>query len=546
MLSRGFRKEESLARYWAKQAIELCYDIDDESLIERSLPIEQAISQLERDRRIIFIGNSKSGKSSLLAAVAQYPAIRNTRMEHEYLCWRYRSTDGDATCSAFIPRENLEGLELTDTACCAVPENRDIIVSLMQASDVIIGVMDARAAEESAVWELLNTLPQNRRHAALITVTHTDKLGAEEALQLKEKLRTISRKKLNTSPSIHFICPTTLKGVDSFIQRIQEALEEPHGLKGDIRQIIDSAGDLLNKQFAILRTREAISDNNNNFLKQINNEIDLALADQMEDCGIYANAYAEAAVHAIPQTLSAKKKAFGWWLSPVTLMRMELFGAGAELHFYRSYCDHILKKLEEDDHSFVALCQEHWNLKGPIIKKEIECDIGAFPNDALNQDLEGIRNRFVCSIHRHFEQEKILHQMNDIFLNSAQWMKYFILGICLCLTVAGILGYFNLTFPACWLMLCCIPLWLLGTLYHRFVASHTNQQIIKMAEQLRTSMQTDLVSDIHQLFISRMAAYRKLYTEPQNKVARNKALLAPIKQEVLNATRQLSSVMHRR
>ena len=129
MLQRGFRKEESLARHWAGQVIELCLDIDDESLAEHTKPIEEAIKVLDRDRRVVFIGDSKSGKSSLLAGVVQYPAIAKAEMTDDYRCWRYRNNDGDATCSTFIPLENLEGLELTDTTGAENEAARDTLLA---------------------------------------------------------------------------------------------------------------------------------------------------------------------------------------------------------------------------------------------------------------------------------------------------------------------------------------------------------------------------------------------------------------------------------
>ena len=269
MLQRGYRKEESLARHWAGQVIELCEEIDDDTLTEFIEPIQQAIKALDHDRRVLFIGDSKSGKSSLLAGIAQYPAIAKAEMTEVYRCWRYRNNDGDATCSIFIPLENLEGLELTDTAAAEDAANQETIKALRKAADAVVAVLDASRIEGSAIWDLLATLSQERRNATLLAVTHTDKLGAEEALKLKDKLRDYCRKRISSTPAIYFISPTTMKGMDGFTQRVQEALNAPHGLRADIRKVITLSGDLLNKQYHILRARESVSQNDYGFLNSI-------------------------------------------------------------------------------------------------------------------------------------------------------------------------------------------------------------------------------------------------------------------------------------
>lgn len=545
MLQRGYRKEESLARHWAGQVIELCAEIDDETLTEHIEPIQQALKALDHDRRVLFIGDSKSGKSSLLAGVAQYPAIAKSEVTETYRCWRYRNNDGDATCSTFIPLENLEGLELTDTAAAEAEANRETIKALMKAADVVVAVIDASRIEASSVWDLLLTLNQEQRNGALIAVTHTDKLAAEDALKLKDSLRDFCRKKLSSTPAIYFISPTTMKGMEGFTQRVQEALNAQHGLRADIRKVITLSSDLLNKQYHILRAREAVSQNDYGFLNSIDKEIDNFLTHQMTGIKNYTDAYSDAAMQALPATLAKLKQTFGYWLSPVTLVRLNLFGAGTETYYYNMICREILSRQEVSDANFVLSCSGHWNHVRPRMKKAMECEIGNFPETELNKELAELRARLGRDLYKPFNQEKLRRRISVLFNTCARQMQAFVLLICLFLIAAGIFGVLSMNTCAVWMVIGAGIAWGIGSLVHLITSVTIRKEIVQLGNALQESMLANMGEDVKTLLISRVSAYRKLYTEPRRKVARNESMLKPLQQRHLNITRQISGILPR-
>ena len=65
MLKRCYSTQESLARYWALQAVELCEDIEDDSLAEPSSLVLAGIEAMHHDRRVVVIGAEDCGKSEL-------------------------------------------------------------------------------------------------------------------------------------------------------------------------------------------------------------------------------------------------------------------------------------------------------------------------------------------------------------------------------------------------------------------------------------------------------------------------------------------------
>ena len=173
MLKRSYRTQESLVRYWAQQAVELCEAIDDPSLAEPAQPVMQVMQGLNKPRRIVLVGGARSGKSALLSHMIGSAVPAAVAPEGPYLRWRFRCDDGDAAHSRFLPLENLEGLEVVDTQDCARPEVRDVLTEYLPGTDVVIPVVDARAPQESPVWELLAAVPEEGIAACMVALTYT-------------------------------------------------------------------------------------------------------------------------------------------------------------------------------------------------------------------------------------------------------------------------------------------------------------------------------------------------------------------------------------
>ena len=90
MLKRSYRTQESLVRYWAQQAVELCDSIDDSTLAEPIEPVVQAVEGLRRPRRVVFIGGARCGKSSLLGHVMGSSVPAGVAMADTHIRWRFR------------------------------------------------------------------------------------------------------------------------------------------------------------------------------------------------------------------------------------------------------------------------------------------------------------------------------------------------------------------------------------------------------------------------------------------------------------------------
>ena len=417
-LRRVYSTQEGLVRYWSDQALGLCNDIEDEELAEYAEAVLAAQSLLRRDRRIIAIGGAGCGKSALLAGLAEAPVIALRAREEPYVCWRYMCRDGDATCSRFLPKPSLSGLELVDTADCG-GESREICEALLQGADVVIAVVDGRSPESSPVWDLLATLPEEALNATLLAVTHTDTLGAEQALRLKDKLRALTRERLGYLLPPYYVCPADARGLETFRSRVQEALQAPHGVRSAIRALAETASTLMDKQGRILRARYMVSRTNNSFIAGIDQEIDNIQAYQMRGLEKLYSYMQDELERAVPPLLRRVRRYFGPGLSPSTLLRLELLGADTDRALYCQMESRVQSLQAETDEKFASLCVQHWNDVRGRMKKALECEIGDFPADTLNEDLDDLRKRLGSELYDLVAGSGLRHKLYELFMAQA-------------------------------------------------------------------------------------------------------------------------------
>lgn len=543
MLNRSYRTQEALTCYWARQAIELCGDIDDASLQEHIAPVQEALAAVQRPRRVVFVGGKGSGKTGLLAAVASCPVMAKAPWEGAYVCWRYRCDDGDATGSRFIPEPSLEGLELVDTAPCE--RAGETIQPLLPGADVVVAVVDARAPQDSPVWPLLAALPENAVGAVLLALTFTDMLSAEAVVQLGKTMRGLCRERLQAMPAICNVSPANAKAVETFTARVQDALASPGGIRAALRRVQETVENLIYKQGSVLKKREDVTRMDSGFLAAIEQEIENFLTRQKQGSKAHGDHFTDAVRRVRPRLLRRFSRAFGWFLSPVTLLRLELFGAGVEKAYCSLVQQDVCRLQEENDRNFILSCAAHWKSVRPRMKQTLECEIGEFPEEELAAELAQLRTRLAHDLSGPFLHFRVRPQLSGAFREPAGWMRAVIVACCLVLTVAGLCGYLGQNAVACDLVAAAALMWAAGSVAHLVTASRLRRAVTGLSEDLYPVMHEALAPVVDGLIVSRVAAYRRLYTAPRRKVAEHESSLEPLRRRHSEIHRMIRSVSPR-
>lgn len=530
-------------RYWAQQAVELSADIEDESLSSSEDAVLDAIDLMAHDRRVVLIGAARSGKSLLLGGMTGCPVLSKVKPQHHFLRWRYMSDDtGSSDFCRFLPEPNLFGMELVNTRGCEDPAVVAAVAPLLPGADAVIAVVDARSLQESPVWEMLAPLQEEGGPACLVALTHVDMLDAAHTVTLSENVRELCRERVGRALPVYQVNPTNPALADTFGDKVIEAMESSGGgLRAAIRTVMKCGSDLLYKQGSILKARDAVARTDSGFLQGVEQEIDNFLARQMQGVRNCVLNYAASAQRTMPRLLLHLRRSLGWFLSPVVLIRLENYATAAENLYYRLVLDDITILQEELDKQFVHSCNGHWRSVRPRMKQTLQCEIGEFPVAELENELEQLRKRLQSSLYEPFRFLKIRSYFASLFKSQVDWMRFFTTCMCLCLTIAGLLGFVELHRLAFIFLGIAGFFWLFGSLIHVLVVRKICQLVRRQAEPLHeglTGYMTDLVQD---MIVSRVSAYRRLYTGPRKRVADYETSLAPLQQRQSEIFRQLRS-----
>lgn len=533
-------------RYWAQQAVVLCDDIDDESLEEAKTAVGLAVERMGKDRRIVLIGATGSGKSALLAGMVGCPVLGQVAPSHHFLRWRYLNNDGDSEFCRFMAEPALCGMELVNTRGCEQPAVAEAVAPLLPAADVVIAVVDAREIQASPVWELMAPLPEEGGPACLVVLTHVDKLDAEHTVTLSEVIRSLCRERLGRALPVYQINPTNAALAAEFGNKVMETMESSSGgLRAAIRETMKCGSDLLYKQGSVLKARDAVARTDSGFLQGIEQEIDNFQSRQMQGVRNCVLNYAAAAQRSMPRLIQHLRRSLGCFLSPVVLVRLESYGPAAENLYYRLILDDVASLQEELDKQFVVSCGGHWRSVRPRMKQTLQCEIGDFPASSLEAELEQLRTRLRGFLYEPFRYLKIRPAFASLFKRQVDWMRMMVVIFCLSLILAGILGFLAFEDMAFFLLGVAAFFWILGSLIHFLVVRKICALIRTHAEPLYESLTKHLTDMVQDMIVSRVSAYRRLYTEPRQRVAAYETTLAPLQQRQSEIFRQLRSAAPR-
>lgn len=546
MLKRSFSTQESLARYWAMQAVELCQEIKDESLDEPREETLNAIEAMGHDRRVVLIGTADCGKNELLAGMVGCPVLARVEPQNHFLRWRSLNTDDDAADCRFLPEANLCGMELVNTRDCCLAEVADAVAPLLPGADAVVAVVDARCPGASPVWNLLAPLPEEGGPACVVVLTQVEKLDATHTVTLSETVRNICRQQLGRVLPVYQVNAANPTLADEFGTRVMEAMESSSGgLRAAIREVMRRGSDLLYKQGSVLKARDAVARTNSGFLQGVEQEIDNFLARQMQGVRNCVLNYAAAVQRCMPRLLQHMRRHLGWFISPVVLIRLESYGPACENLYYRLVLDDVAQQQEELDKQFVVSCTGHWRSVRPRVKQALHCEIGDFPVESLESELSQLRQRLQSSLYEPFRELRLRSSYASLFKRQVDWMRFMISCFCVAITVAGVLGFLAQESFAFIFLGIAAFIWLLGSVFHVLVVRRICSIVRTSAEPLREHMLEHLEDQVKDMIVSRVSAYRRLYTEPRREVAENEAKLVPLQQRQSEIFRQLRSSVPR-
>lgn len=547
MIRRNFRRTENIVRYWAARALELCRKIDHDEPSEAEPGVVGALVLLDAPQRIVVIGESGCGKSSLIAGLLGFPCVAAHRSEEPFIRWRFECSDGDASSSRFLPTRQLERLEIVDTAGSERNQTAEALAPLLASANIVIAVFGGDNPWSPSTWALLSSLPEGSRAVRIVALTHCDRRPPEDVMGIKAQLRALSAKHLGIELPLYQVSPgghVQGSGLDVFSARVQDALDSPELLRADIRALYAATVRLMDEQASILRRRDQMLRTDSGFLTNIDREIDGFQRRQAESIPAQVQALGHIAHALVPKLAELVLANMGPVVTPGRVLHMERMGEWVDEHYYELVRTEVEKRQEAQDRTFLFACRENWDQVRPRMKQKLESDIGDFPEKTLGADLLVLRKELGRLVYKPLNKMGIKNFIAGLGREQTVWMERIIYLVLFFVIIAGVIGTLGHNFMGLVSIGTAAAIWLIGCVILQWEKSRLRQRISEFAAPLQLLVVGYLEEPMRQLLISRVSAYRKLYTKPRLKVARNTEQLAPLLKEHGEIYRALRSLGH--
>ncbi len=544
MIKRGYTAGQGLVRYWAHHVLDFWQSVEAARFTDQARELVRALEALQPERRVMVIGAPRSGKSSVAAGLLGSELPLRAPVTGACVRWRFRCSDGDLSDSRFLPKDELEGLEVVDTADCADAVCAERIESLFPRTDVLIATLDCRTMESSPCWEMLQKA-EGKVGAVILAITFTDLAEKEELLRIKGSIRLLCRDRLKMRPVALLVSPNEAESREAFAESVQEALDGPDGVRKVIRAAGQAAATLNKSICDVLDNRARVMSSNVDFLNGIETEISNFRSHQMAALKTWVENFVSTFESGRPRLLRRLRFSFGFFYSPVTLLRLDCFARATELAAYRSLVSELWQNLEEADARFVASCEAHWRSVRPRMLAGIDYELGDFPEKDLSTELLRVRSNLVRSLYRPFSDYRLQQKLRVHFKSCAAWMMNALRLICLAVLVAGLFGYFGQTAVATACLCFAALVWGAATLGHWLALRRICRDVTKDLEAFSPVFASAITGAIEEFLLSRVAAYRQLYNSPRMRIAHYEKTLAPLRARYPFLRDQLSAAFHR-
>lgn len=547
MIRRNFRRTENIVRYWAARALVLCRKIDHDEPSEAEPGVLDALALLDAPRRIMVIGESGCGKSSLIAGLLGFACVAAHKFDGPYIRWRLECDDGNASSSRFLPTRQLERLEIVDTAGSENALTTEALPPLLSSADIVIAVFGGDNPWSPSTWELLSVLPEDSRAVRIVALTHCDRRPPEDVMGIKAQLRELSAKHLGIELPLYQVSPgghVQGSGLDVFSTRIQDTLDSPELLRADIRALYTATVKLMDEQASILRRRDQMLRTDSGFLTSIDREIDGFQHRQAESIPAQVQALGHIAHALVPQLAELVLANMGAVVTPGRVLHMERMGEWVDEHYYELVRAEVEKRQEAQDRTFLFACRENWDQVRPRMKQKLGSDIGDFPEKTLGADLLILRKELGRLIYKPLNKMGIKNFIAGLGKEQAAWMERIIYLVLIFVIIGGVIGTLGHNYMGLISLGAAVAIWLTGCGILQWEKSRLRRRIAEFAAPLQLLVVGYLEEPLRQLLVSRVSAYRKLYTKPRLKVARNAEQLAPLLKEHGEIYRALRSLGH--
>ncbi|MEG0143495.1 MAG: hypothetical protein RSA21_05350 [Akkermansia sp.] len=499
---------------------------------------------------IAVIGDTGSGKSTILSHLAMEPCLAmisqnedasvDKKGERVAQKWVYSPPEIPLHNAPFslryFPSDVLQEVELMDTRGIDLPEVCIALPKILENVDVIVLSVLATNPDSTTCWDFIASLSPDFFGRMVIALTHTEAVSYDELQVIKDHVRGICADKLNI---VLPLFPTTAvsqgrlssPGVEAMARRIDGMLETMRPSAWHTDAVISATDVLLSEQAKVLRNQDRLTRLDAGFLAGIEYEINEMRYKMELSIPARLNAICQFVQECLPRLARKTARQLGYALSINRMHRFRHLSSIIDEWFYEMIRQGVEERIEFHNRAFLASCEDHWNGVRPRVKDQLDCEIGAFPQEDIRHQLDAYRMRLGHAVYAPINDLGLKACLTKLYVSQERWMRRQLIVILLLIIAAGVLGSLGEFVAGFVLLGCAVSLYLLSSVALIFIRMRLTTQIEDAAREMPQAVHDGLQIPLYEATVSGIVDYRKLYRTLRGLVAIGADQIEPLMKE---------------
>jgi GTPase SAR1 family protein len=502
----------------------------------------------------VVCGEVNAGKSTLVNGLfgkelCKVNVLPETEKVHWYR-WGKEAKTVNTTPTLeerYRPIDFLQDFNIVDTpgTNSVVPGHQPITERFLPVADLLLFVFPVSNPWGAATWQFIARLPQEQLQNVAFVLQQADLRSKEDLAVILEHMRTLAEQKTGARPEVFPVSgkmameakkaqpfsanlwrKSGYPALEAFIsKRVAENPERRRVLQ-DVR---DSTQVALRRIEGKIETRTATLDNDQRFLRELENEVDGRREGQAKILSERLTGLGEVFLRQGTQAVDILASRMSISQSFISLFQQETLPTQIEKGLTEAVKEAVEETASQDGHELVKNCRTHWETVEPRIKENLQVRAPDF--DKETESLAGTSERFVRRLGRSAKQAvahlKLRGTLDMQMENRRAVLRRYMVAVLCALISAGVLGGLNLH-PWPWIAVT-IALLLLGAaaVYATKSRNALCQDFTERIEDLRQPFADSLADDYKDGVREFYVEYGGLFEIVRRRIADQKLLLKP-------------------
>lgn len=556
-----FRRGNSFISHQVRNLAECALDFSRKVRGAEEFPSESLVRHALDDSlrlpSIAVIGRTKSGKSTVLASLANEPAFAAGNFSTPAHRWVYDAScaggkkDESVVSTGFFPCELLLDVELIDTAGLEDPGVMRELPRLLSGVDLVVLALPANEWERSDCWDWLASLSPQILQRMLIALTYADAMGYEDLQMVKDGVRNASSQMLGQELPLFPVTQALpggrpSPGIDALARRLDGMISAARPQAAVSEAVMAATASLLSEQEKVLRNQERLTRLDAGFLAGIEQEINEMRHRIEVSLPARLDVVCQFVQDCVPRLARKTSRQLGYVLSIGRIGKFRHFAEVIDEWFYELLRIGIEERIEFHNREFLASCRDHWNSVRPRVQEKLDCEIGEFPEETVKNRLDAYRRRLGPALYEPLRSFGVKSCLVKLYAGQERWMRRQIILIFLLLIAAGVLGGLGESLAGLILLACGIGFWVLSAIALIFVRMRLTTQIEDAARELPMVVRDEIQIPLYEAMVSGVVDYRKLYRTLRGMVDIGAEQIAPLLDEHSKMFYKLSAMRQNR